>query len=98
MIGIKQADRKNTCGHPISGRMRQSKPPGEISWQHWDVALQLGIQLDLAVVGSVVVVVVVVVVVGWVVLVLGVVVVGVGHSAGNKQNKTAHQAVQPTKI
>ena len=47
---------------PISGRMRQSKTPGEISWQHWDVALQLGIQLDLAVVGSVVVVVVVLVV------------------------------------
>ena len=68
--------------------MRQSKTPGEISWQHWDVALQLGVQLDSAVVGSVVVVVVLVVVL----------VVGVGHSAGNKRNKTAHQAVQPTKI
>ena len=72
--------------------MRQSKPPGVISWQHWEVALQLGIQLDSADVGSVVAVVVVVVVV------LVVLVVGVGHPAGNKQNKTAHQAVQPTKI
>ena len=69
--------------------MPQAKTPGEISWQHWDVALQLGIQLDSAVVGSVVVVVVVVVLV---------LVVGVRHPAGNKQNKTAHQAVQPTKI
>ena len=70
--------------------MRQSKTPGEISWQHWDVALQLGVQLDSAVVGSVVAVVVVVLVV--------VLVVGVGHPAVNKQNKTAHQAVQLTKI
>ena len=68
--------------------MLQAKTPGAISLQHWYVGLQLVIQLDSAVVGSVVVVVVVVVVL----------VVGVGHSAGNKRNKTAHQAVQPTKI
>ena len=48
----------------------------------------MGVQLDSAIVGSVVAVLVVVVVL----------VVGVGHPAGNKQNKSAHQAVQPTKI
>ena len=51
----------------------------------------MGVQLDSAAVGSVVAVLVVVVV-------LVVLVVGVGHPAGNKQNKSAHQAVQPTKI
>ena len=65
--------------------MRQSKTPGEISWQHWDVALQLGVQLDSAVVGSVVVVVVVVVVL----------VVGVGHSGGNKTKRSTKQFSQP---
>ena len=68
--------------------MLQAKTPGAISLQHWYVGLQLVIQLDSAVVGSVVVVVVVVVVL----VVLVVLVVGVGHPAGNK---TAHQAVQP---
>ena len=67
--------------------MLQAKTPGAISLQHWYVGLQLVIQLDSAVVGSVVVVVVVVVLVVLVVLV-----VGVGHPAGNK---TAHQAIQP---
>ena len=85
MIGIKEADRKyiRSAG---PGRMPQAKTPGEISWQHWDVALQLGIQLDSAVVGSVVAVVAVVVVV---------LVVGVGHPTGNKTKRPTKQFSQP---
>ena len=62
--------------------MLQAKTPGEISLQHWYVGLHIEAQLDPAVVGSGVAVLVVVMVV---------LVVGVGHPAGNKQNKTAHQ-------
>jgi len=88
VIGIKEADRKI---HTVAGSRTQAtaKKTRRNLVATLGLCITTGIQLDSAVVGSVVAVVVVVVVV---------LVVGVGHPTGNKQNKTAHQAVQPTKI
>ena len=62
--------------------MLQAKTPGEISLQHWYVGLHIEAQLDPAVVGSGVAVLVVVMVV---------LVVGVGHPAGNRTKRPTNQ-------